>query len=79
MKVLYESVVSPQTRHLLGGYYTPDCLAEEIIDNGVTDPLTQRVLERELRQRHLPVPCRSALPGGCGGRGQLRTLTPLRG
>jgi hypothetical protein len=45
MKVLYESIISPQTRHRLGEYYTPDWLAEEIIDKCVTDPLTQRVLD----------------------------------
>jgi hypothetical protein len=45
MKVLYESIISPQTRHRLGEYYTPDWLAEEIIAKCVTDPLAQRVLD----------------------------------
>jgi hypothetical protein len=45
MKVLYESIISPQTRHRLGEYYTPDWLAEEIIAECVTDPLGQRVLD----------------------------------
>ena len=45
MKVLYESIISPQARHRLGEYYTPDWLAEEIIDKCVTDPLGQRVLD----------------------------------
>jgi hypothetical protein len=45
MKVLYESIISPQTRHRLGESYTPDWLAEEIIDKCVTDPLVQRVLD----------------------------------
>jgi hypothetical protein len=45
MKVLYESVISPETRHQLGEYYTPDWLAEEMIDASVADPLNQRVLD----------------------------------
>jgi SAM-dependent methyltransferase len=45
MKVLYESIISRETRHRLGEYYTPGWLAEEIIDKCVTDPLAQRVLD----------------------------------
>ena len=45
MKVLYESIISPQTRHRLGEYYTPDWLSEEIIDSCVDNPLDQRVLD----------------------------------
>jgi len=45
MKVLYESIISPQIRHLLGEYYTPGWLAEEIIAECVSDPLSQRVLD----------------------------------
>lgn len=45
MKVLYESIISPQTRHRLGEYYTPDWLAEEIVLTCVESPLTERVLD----------------------------------
>jgi N-6 DNA Methylase len=45
MKILYESIIPPETRHLLGEYYTPDWLAEEIIAKCVDDPLSQRVLD----------------------------------
>lgn len=45
MKVLYESVINPQTRHSLGEYYTPDWLAEAIVTEFVSDPLAQRVLD----------------------------------
>lgn len=45
LKVLYESVISPQIRHSLGEYYTPDWLANRVIAEVVTDPLRQRVLD----------------------------------
>ncbi|MGH8908627.1 MAG: N-6 DNA methylase [Egibacteraceae bacterium] len=45
MKVLYESIISPETRHRLGEYYTPSWLAEEIVADRVDDPLAQRVLD----------------------------------
>lgn len=45
LKVLYESVISPETRKALGEYYTPDWLAQQVVDSTVTDPLTQRVLD----------------------------------
>lgn len=45
LKVLYESVIDSQTRHSLGEYYTPDWMAERIIQETVTDPLNQRVLD----------------------------------
>lgn len=45
MKVLYESVISTDTRKSLGEYYTPDWLASEIVESVVTDPLNQRVLD----------------------------------
>lgn len=46
MKVLYESVIAPDTRHRLGECYTPDWLAASVVDETVTDPLGQRVLDR---------------------------------
>ncbi len=45
MKVLYESIISAETRHQLGEYYTPDWLAEAIVAEVVTDPLNQTVLD----------------------------------
>ena len=45
MKVLYESVIAAPTRHRLGEYYTPDWLAEAIVTEQVTEPLSQRVLD----------------------------------
>jgi hypothetical protein len=45
LKALYESVIDPETRHNLGEYYTPDWLAQKLVDETVTDPLRQRVLD----------------------------------
>ncbi len=45
LKVLYESVIRADTRKHLGEYYTPDWLAEGVVDKAVTSPLTQRVLD----------------------------------
>jgi hypothetical protein len=45
MKVLYESVISAEQRHRLGEYYTPDWLADRIVDEVVTRPLQDRVLD----------------------------------
>lgn len=45
LKVLYESVIGPDTRRSLGEYYTPDWLADRVIAESVTDPLNQRVLD----------------------------------
>jgi|CXWL01.1.fsa_nt_gi hypothetical protein len=45
LKVLYESIISPETRKKLGEYYTPDWLAEGMIEESVRDPLSQRVLD----------------------------------
>lgn len=45
MKVLYESVIAPDTRHRLGEYYTPDWLAAAIVAEAVDAPLEQRVLD----------------------------------
>lgn len=45
LKVLYESVIDPETRHQLGEYYTPDWLAQRIVDTVVDEPLEQRVLD----------------------------------
>lgn len=45
LKHLYESVISPEERHNLGEYYTPDWLAEAAIAQVFDDPATQRVLD----------------------------------
>lgn len=45
LKVLYESVISAETRKALGEYYTPDWLAKKIVDEVIDDPLNQRVLD----------------------------------
>lgn len=45
LKVLYESVILPDQRHRLGEYYTPDWLADRVVEATVIDPLNQRVLD----------------------------------
>jgi hypothetical protein len=41
LKALYHSVISPEVRHRLGEYYTPDWLASRIVDQVVSEPLSQ--------------------------------------
>ena len=45
MKTIYESVIGVDTRKRLGEYYTPDFLAESMIEEVVTDPLQMTVLD----------------------------------
>ena len=45
LKALYESVIDSETRHKLGEYYTPDWLAQKIVEENVTSPLEQKVLD----------------------------------
>jgi SAM-dependent methyltransferase len=45
MKALYESIIPQTIRHRLGEYYTPDWLADYIVDECVEAPLAQRVLD----------------------------------
>jgi SAM-dependent methyltransferase len=45
LKALYQSVISPDVRHRLGEYYTPDWLAEMMVAEAVAEPLSQRVLD----------------------------------
>ena len=45
LKVLYESVIGAETRKRLGEYYTPDWLAELVVDAVVTEPLDMRALD----------------------------------
>ncbi len=44
-RILYQSVIPAGDRRRLGEYYTPDWLAEAIVQEVVTDPLNQRVLD----------------------------------
>ena len=45
LKLLYESVIDADDRRSLGEYYTPDWLAQVIVDSNVSDPLNQRVAD----------------------------------
>ncbi len=45
LKVLYESLIDPETRHDLGEYYTPDWLAARLVSTTIVDPLKQRVID----------------------------------
>lgn len=45
LKVLYESIINPDTRKGAGEYYTPDWLAEGIVEKALTKPLEQRALD----------------------------------
>lgn len=45
LKVLYESIINAETRKSAGEYYTPDWLAEGIVEKSVTEPLVQRILD----------------------------------
>ena len=44
-RVLYQSVIGPAERRRLGEYYTPDWLAEAVVEHVVDEPLSQRVLD----------------------------------
>ena len=43
--ILYETVIPPDERRQLGEYYTPRWLADAMVEELVTDPLSQRVLD----------------------------------
>ncbi|WP_166804939.1 N-6 DNA methylase [Cryobacterium sp. Sr8] len=45
LKVLYEAVIDKRVRKNLGEYYTPDWLAKRMIDEVITDPLNQKVMD----------------------------------
>lgn len=45
LKILYESVIDAETRHDLGEYYTPDFLAQRIVEETVPNPLETRVMD----------------------------------
>ena len=43
--ILYETVIPPEERRTLGEYYTPDWLAQTMVQEIITDPLHQRALD----------------------------------
>ena len=43
--IFYQTVIPPEERRQLGEYYTPDWLARAMVQELVTDPLSQRVLD----------------------------------
>ncbi|WP_246958186.1 N-6 DNA methylase [Brachybacterium sp. Marseille-Q7125] len=45
LKVLYESIINSDTRKGLGEYYTPDWLAEGIVEKAISEPLIQKALD----------------------------------
>ncbi|AKV58478.1 N-6 DNA methylase [Corynebacterium riegelii] len=45
LKILYESIINAETRKGAGEYYTPDWLAEGIVEKALTKPLEQRALD----------------------------------
>lgn len=45
LKTLYQSIIDQKTRKQLGEYYTPDWLAEGIVEETISNPLHQRVLD----------------------------------
>jgi SAM-dependent methyltransferase len=45
LKILYENFIGRETRKRLGEYYTPDWLAEVMVEKMISDPLHTRVLD----------------------------------
>ncbi|MEV4713283.1 N-6 DNA methylase [Micromonospora sp. NPDC049374] len=45
LKTIYESVIAAESRASLGEYYTPDWLADRVVDAAIAEPLTQRILD----------------------------------
>ncbi len=45
LKTLYESIITPETRKRLGEYYTPDWLAELVVEEVIPSPLGVRALD----------------------------------
>ncbi len=45
MKTLYESIIGTEQRKQLGEYYTPDWLADRVVEHSVTNPAEDRVLD----------------------------------
>lgn len=45
LKILYQSVITKETRESLGEYYTPDWLADRMVDAFISDPLNSVVAD----------------------------------
>ncbi|WP_237082590.1 N-6 DNA methylase [Mycobacteroides abscessus] len=45
LKILYQSVITQETRESLGEYYTPDWLADRMVNAFITDPLNSVVAD----------------------------------
>ena len=45
LKVLYESVIPAQQRKQMGEYYTPDWLAEHVVQETISNPISSRVVD----------------------------------
>lgn len=45
LKALYQSIIDEPTRRKLGEYYTPDWLAQKMVQEQFNDPLTERLLD----------------------------------
>lgn len=45
LKILYESIINAETRKSMGEYYTPDWLAEGVVENVLDRPLEQSALD----------------------------------
>ncbi|MDD5702126.1 MAG: N-6 DNA methylase [Dehalococcoidales bacterium] len=45
LKGLYESLIDPEQRHVLGEYYTPDWLAQKVCAEAIKSPLEERVID----------------------------------
>ena len=79
LKGLYESLIDPEQRHVLGEYYTPDWLAERVCATAVRDPLNERVVDPACGSARVPFSRRAsaACGGGCGGHEQCGRAFPL--
>ncbi len=45
LKALYQSIIDKATRRKLGEYYTPDWLAQKMVNEHFADPLSERLLD----------------------------------
>jgi SAM-dependent methyltransferase len=81
LKPLYESIITEDMRKQLGEHYTPDWLAEEIVAQCITEPLSQRVLDASCGsgtflfhavRRYLQAADRDRMPNAPAIRGAVR-------
>jgi SAM-dependent methyltransferase len=80
LKALYQSVIAPEVRHRMGEYYTPDWLAERIVEEALSDPANERVLDPacgsgtflfHAARRHME----SAEAGGASAAESIKSVT----